>query len=204
MHDEFSDTRLHAFIDGQLHGRDRERLLAAMESDPVLAERICALQRTKAWVNLAFEDARAPQHPLPRTSGGGRWIRIFGLAASLLLLASGFLLGWLTATSPEPLQRVVLRDIEAGHQKVLLHIDRADRARFDEILDGAEHLLRTYRNQGIAVDVLANAGGVDMLRADVSPYAERIARMLRDYDNLQFVAAPIPCSGSRKRASRPC
>src|SRR5690606_31855004 len=113
---------------------------------------------------------------------------IFGLAASLLLLASGFLLGWLTATSPEPLQRVVLRDIEAGHQKVLLHIDRADRARFDEILDAAERLLRTYRNQGIAVDVLANAGGVDMWRSDVSPCAERIARMLRDYDNLQFVA----------------
>ncbi|MDV3239737.1 MAG: hypothetical protein LOY58_12915 [Gammaproteobacteria bacterium] len=186
MRDEFSDTQLHAFIDGQLHGRDRERLLAAMESDPALAERICALQRTKAWVNLAFEDARAPQHPLPRTSGG-RWIRIFGLAASLLLLASGFLLGWLTATSPEPLQSVVLRDIEAGHQKVLLHIDRADPERFDEILDGAEHLLRAYRDQGIAVDVLANAGGVDMLRADISPYAERVARMLREYDNLQFV-----------------
>lgn len=188
MDDEFSDSRLHAFIDGQLHGRDRERLLAAMESDPALAERICALQRTKAWVNLAFEDVHAPQRPLPHTSGGSRWIRIFGLAASLLLLASGFLLGWLTAASPEPLQSIVLHDVEAGHHKVLLHIDRADRARFDEILDSAEHLLRAYRGQGVAVDVVANAGGVDLVRADVSPYAGRIARLLREYDNLQFIA----------------
>lgn len=195
MHEEFPESLLHAFIDGQLHGRERERLLTAMESDPVLAERVCALQRTKAWVTMAFEDARASQRPLPRAGAGHRWIRVFGLAASLLLLASGFLLGWLSATAPEPLQSVVLRDIEAGHQKVLLHIDRADPERFDEILDGAEHLLRAYRDQGIAVDVLANAGGVDMLRADISPYADRIARMLREYDNLQFVA----CTNTLRR-----
>lgn len=193
--ENYPDNLLHAFVDGQLQGSSRERLLSAMEDDTHLAERVCALHRTKEWVNLAFEGVHAPQHPLPAPGGSSRLIRMFGVAASVLLLTIGFLLGWVSSTSQEPISSVVLRDIQAGTHKVVLHIDRSDPSRFTEVLDSAEELLRDYQGQGVEIDVLANAGGVDLLRADVSPYAERVTRMMRQHSNLQFIA----CTNTLKR-----
>ena len=190
----FSDNSLHAFIDSQLEGSERERLLAALESDAELRERVCALRRTKEWVNLAFADAHATPRPLPRMKAHTR-LRLWAAAASVLLLCCGFLLGWSVSTHNEHFSSVVLRDIASGNYKVLLHVSRSDNNSFDEVLDGAELLLKHYREQGIQVDVLANAGGIDLLRVDISPQAKRIARMMRDYDNIHFIA----CTNSLQR-----
>lgn len=204
---DFPVNQLHAFVDGQLHGADRERLLEAMETDLQLRERVCALRRTKEWVNLAFEDASAPdrerRHRMARGWSRQGWC---GLAASLLLLAAGFLLGWFVQDAQrahEPLGSVVLRDIEAGNYKVVLHIDRSDNARFEEVLDGAEYLLKAYRDNGVEVDVLANAGGIDMLRVDVSPYAQRIAHLMGEYDNLRFIACANTLQRLQEKGVKP-
>lgn len=204
---DFPDPLLHAFVDGQLHGADRERLLAAMESDLPLRERVCALRRTKEWVNLAFESAAPPARgrqriPLHARSRPG----LCGLAASLLLLTAGFLLGWLAQDAQdarEPLSSTVLRDIEAGKYKVVLHIDRSDSARFEEVLDSAEQLLKAYRDNGVEVDVLANAGGLDLLRVDVSPYARRIAHLMGEYENLRFIACANTLQRLQKKGIKP-
>jgi uncharacterized protein len=195
----FPDNLLHAFVDGQLHGADRERLLAAMETDIPLRERTCALRRTKEWVNLAFETAQSPVRTRTQTaSRGPSRQRMCALAASLALLIGGFLLGWFiqeAQRASEPLSSVVLRDIEAGNYKVVLHIDRSNAARFEEVLDGAEYLLKSYRDNGVEIDVLANAGGIDLLRVDVSPYAQRVAHLMSEYENLRFIA----CANSLQR-----
>lgn len=203
-HGRFSDNHLHAFVDGQLQSDEREQILSAMEEDTELREQVCALHRTKEWVNLAFEDARAPQHPLPKATGSARWIRLFGVAASLFLLTTGFLLGWMTSSSThEPLDSVVLHEFAEGNHKVVLHIDRSDPNRFSEVLDGAEELLRTYHDSDMEVDVLANAGGIDLLRVDVSPYAQRIARMMRKYNNLHFIACANTLQRLKEKGIRP-
>lgn len=204
---DFPDNQLHAFVDGQLHGADRERLLAAMEADTTLRERVCALHRTKEWVNLAFETATPPVRSHSR-SPARTWSRqrLCGLAASLLLLTAGFLLGWFTQDAQranEPLSSVVLRDIEAGNFKVVLHIDRSDAARFEEVLDGAEYLLKAYRDNGVEVDVLANAGGIDLLRVDVSPYAQRIAHLMAEYENLRFIACANTLQRLQEKGIKP-
>ncbi len=200
---EFSDNLLHAFVDGQLQGNERKRLLSAMEADADLSERVCALRRTKEWVNLAFEGVHAPLHSRHKIPAPSNRNRLFGLAASLLLLTTGFFIGWMVSTAHEPLNTVVMRDLQMGSHKVLLHIDRSDKARFDEVLDGAEELLRNNHEKGIEVDVLANAGGIDLLRADVSPYAQRIARMMSEYDNLHFIACTTTLQRLREKGIQP-
>lgn len=201
---EFSDNMIHAFVDGQLQGDERKRLLAAMEADADLSERVCALRRTKEWVNIAFEGVQAPQHSRHKIPASTNRNWLFSLAASVLLLTTGFLCGWtVSSTAQEPLHAVVLRDLESGNHKVVLHIDRSDEARFGDVLDGAEELLRDYRDKGMEVDVLANAGGIDLLRADVSPYAQRVARMMRDYDNLHFIACTNTLQRLRERGIQP-
>lgn len=203
----FPDNLLHAFVDGQLHGADRERLLAAMETDIPLRERACALRRTKEWVNLAFETARPPARAQSRSvHRGPSRQRLCTLAASFLLLVAGFLLGWFTQDAQrvhEPLSSVVLRDIEAGNFKVVLHIDRSDSARFEEVLDGAEYLLKAYRDNGVEVDVLANAGGIDLLRVDVSPYAQRVAHLMGEYENLRFIACANTLQRLQEKGIKP-
>ncbi len=191
----FGDDELHAFVDGQLDSARRERLLAAMEMDEGLREQVCGLRRTKEWLHLAFEEARPPRHRVERP--GGRWPRLGGLAAGLMLfLAVGFTAGWCLRPVPEAgVSSVVLQDVAASGYRVVLHIAEADPAKFEAVLDDAEQLLRQYREQGIEVEVLANAGGLDMLRVDVSPYATRVARMMSEYDNLTFIA----CSNAVKR-----
>jgi len=74
--------------------------------------------------------------------------------------------------------------------KVLIHVSQADAARSPETLDEIENLVRFYReqHQSARVEVVINAGGLDLVRADTTRFAERIRRMQRDYDNLTFAA----------------
>ncbi|WP_297528047.1 hypothetical protein [Thiohalobacter sp.] len=189
----FSDDELHAFVDGQLDTHGRERLLAAMEADPRLREQVCELRRTKEWMHLAFGEAHPPRHGGERPR---RRVRLGGVAAGLVFLAVSFFAGWHLRPVPEAgVNSVVLQDVVASRYRVVLHIAEADPGKFETVLDDAEKLLRQYREQGIKVEVLANAGGLDMLRVDVSPYAARVARMMNEYDNLTFIA----CSNAVKR-----
>lgn len=190
---EFSDDELHAFIDGQLDPVGRKRLLAAMEADPQLREQVCELRRTKEWMHLAFEEARPPRRHAERPR---RRMRLGGIAAGLVFLAVSFIAGWSLRPVPEAgVNSVVLQDVVASQYRVVLHIAEADPNKFEAVLDDAEQLLRQYREQGIEVEVLANSGGLELLRVDVSPYADRVARMMNEYDNLSFIA----CSNAVKR-----
>ncbi len=74
--------------------------------------------------------------------------------------------------------------------KVLIHVSQTNAANSPETLDEIENLVRYYReqHQSARVEVIINAGGLDLVRADTTRFAERIRRMQRDYDNLTFAA----------------
>jgi intracellular sulfur oxidation DsrE/DsrF family protein len=68
-------------------------------------------------------------------------------------------------------------------------------------LDDAEGLLRTAQEtaQPIVVELVANAGGLDLLRAGVSPHAYRIARLRAEHPNLALVACGQTVERLRER-----
>lgn len=74
--------------------------------------------------------------------------------------------------------------------KVLIHVSAARAARSSETLDEIENLVRHYRtrHQSARIEVVMNGEGLDLVRTDVTRYAERIRRMQREYDNLTFAA----------------
>ncbi|MGA7800908.1 MAG: hypothetical protein WCC36_08860, partial [Gammaproteobacteria bacterium] len=78
----------------------------------------------------------------------------------------------------------------AHTRKVILHISSANPKRIEEGLDMAERLLRTYKakHEKAELEVVANAGGLNLLRAGVSPFAGRVKRMQEQYANLAFMA----------------
>jgi intracellular sulfur oxidation DsrE/DsrF family protein len=74
--------------------------------------------------------------------------------------------------------------------KVLIHVSAARAARSSETLDEIENLVRHYRtqHQNARIEVVMNGEGLDLVRTDVTRFAERIRRMQREYDNLTFAA----------------
>lgn len=75
---------------------------------------------------------------------------------------------------------------EADPNRVMLHLDSDAPAKMLVALDQAEHLLNKAEQEGRAMqlEVISNSHGIDLLRAGVSPYAERIARLKHLHANL--------------------
>ena len=79
---------------------------------------------------------------------------------------------------------------QADGTHVVLHIATDDPARVNAALDDAEDLLKTYSSshRKVRLEVIANAEGINLLRAGYSPYAARIEAMTKRYDNIAFLA----------------
>ncbi len=81
-------------------------------------------------------------------------------------------------------------DTTAAQTKVLIQVNTAGAIHHRHALDEIENLLRHYRDTGVnaRLEVVINGEGLSLVRADASPYAERIERLQREYGNLTFAA----------------
>jgi len=84
--------------------------------------------------------------------------------------------------------------------KVLIHVNSNDTAHLKQALIEIEDLLRHYRvsSQRAQVEVVINGDGLALVRADVSPFADRIRALQAAYDNLTFAA----CQNTIERLKR--
>jgi intracellular sulfur oxidation DsrE/DsrF family protein len=181
---------LHAYIDGELEPQAKSRLLIQMENNEAIRARACELQRTKEWVKSSFEGETAPTRTLPGIRWRLRHTSPFHIAASLLIAVMAFGAGWsghsLRDGTPTP---VIVQDTannEAPH--VILHISDADESRFVKVLERTEMLLLKYRNTGAQIEVVANSGGLDLMRTASSHHVDRIKLLIARYDNVRFIA----------------
>lgn len=85
--------------------------------------------------------------------------------------------------------------MQAKPNKAVLFLGHSDPEKFREALDKAEKLLTRYKGQGVEVNLVDSAGGIDLLRKVSSPYVERIQYLSDTYAALQFVA----CSNTLAR-----
>ncbi len=204
--DGVSEADLHAFVDNQLDAEDRRRVRRAIRRHPELAQEVCDLDQMKDWVQQAYAaPPLAPDRRAARARPVG-WRR--ALAASLLMIAGGAF-GWFAssslANSPGGgggvAEATAALNDQAKKQatRIILHVGSSDRKTFDQALDTAESLLANAdNNPNFHLQVLANAGGVNLVRQNVTPHAQRIAAMLRDHPNLEFTA----CGQSLARLQR--
>lgn len=181
MKQQISDEQLSAFIDGELDAADREHVLAAVAVDAGLAQRACALRLVKEQVRHAYAE---PPAALSRQRPARPW-RALALA---LLLAGAATGGWVVRDQAAEHTDALARKPDTAH--VILHLASRDEQRARAALDDAEGLLRAASDSGqpLALELVANAGGLDLLRADVSPHADRIARLRAEHPNLALIA----------------
>lgn len=181
MRPEVSDEQLNAFIDGELDAADRERLLAAIAADGELAQRACALRLVKEQLRHAYAES-------PTVVSRHDPARPWRLVAGVLLLIGAASIGWMARDSLIASPTTEARRGETAH--VILHLADWDAGRADTALSDAEGLLRAAQDSGrmIVVELVANRGGLTLLRSDTSPHANRIARLRGEYPNLALIA----------------
>ena len=194
--DSYSDEQLQAFVDDEIELSERAEMMEAIHQDDELACRVCELLQIKDSVRLAYREPEQPVHSDKRWKTAYRSRTSFRAAAAVLIFALGTVTGLVMQTqeiSPagttSPLAAV--DTVNQQLKRVVIHISTAQTDRMEQALDDAEQLLVSYRTHPelVQLEVVANAEGLKLLRADTSPYPERIRRKMADqFDNISFLA----------------
>ena len=71
------------------------------------------------------------------------------------------------------------------------------------VLDYAENFLAENLELGTQVEVVANSGGVDLMRSGVSPFEYRVRALSEQYSNLHFVACMNSLRNLRRTGIEP-
>jgi len=192
----YSDEILNAYLDNELASEERQRLIEDIRDHEGLRQRVCNLEQIRNMISIAYHDLPEPQQRIetkPR-----RFSPYVGIAASIMIVF-GLIGGWFGhAYLQEDKTLLQLADsvqvnppTDLSHPwRVLLHVTSDDPYRLNAMLTETETILREYRakNQKVAIQILANGKGLNLLRNDKSPYAKRIAELQSNYDNLIFMA----------------
>ncbi len=189
---KFSDEFLNAFVDGELAPEDKNSVYVEIRRDESLNRRVCELRNLRELVRFAYAEPPCPAQMPSRRRALAR--AGLGLAASLTVIA-GALIGWgLHRTSDQHLRSDMMLPVPAAVSeepvKVLIHLSNGQPTHIQQTLDDIEGLIQFYRrqHQPARIEVIVNGDGLNMLRADTSPFPARITRMQKEYDNLTFAA----------------
>jgi len=178
-------------------------LEARLHTDPGLRHRLNELRRVRElFIQAADTNSRpsgqpATRHPLRRYA-------VPMAAVATLLLAVGVLLGRsflaptpeneLLAYLPENAQTIQPAHLEVqephGVTRAIFHVTSANPQETRRTLDRIETLARAYANNGRAlqIELVANAEGLPLVRADLSPAKDRVREIQRNHENVRFLA----------------
>jgi intracellular sulfur oxidation DsrE/DsrF family protein len=178
--DHISDEQLNAFTDNELDAAEKGDILSLSEESAELDARLCQQRKLKEMMQHAYEDVPAPKQPL---AGKVLKPRSFGWAAVLALcLVSGAMIGWVasTVTGGYPMGNAQLDGqgaaVVASADRYLLHITSGEPDEMKAALQRATALLE-QDNGGTPtrLEIVANEGGLDLLRSDITPFADEVA-----------------------------
>ncbi len=91
---------------------------------------------------------------------------------------------------------------EGQAHKVAIHVDEADPQVMNMALNNAANVISYYEEQGdtVTVEIVTYGPGLNMLIADQSPVADRVAQMSLANDSLQFSACANTLEAMEKKA----
>jgi len=181
--ENFSEEQLSAFVDGELEPEEKSRLYNEAARSTELDQRLCNHRKLKELVQHAYENVPEPVRSGPASLGRGGF---FGraLAASVLLvvgLAGGLLThGYLDQGRQAGIDQAA--EPVAKVENFLLHVTSGEPEQMFAALQQAEELLSAAEDGAQRqVEIIANERGLDLLRRDVTPYAQEIA-LLQEHD----------------------
>ncbi|HEY9050839.1 MAG TPA: hypothetical protein VIQ03_04800 [Gammaproteobacteria bacterium] len=196
---QYSDEMINAYVDGELTGADREAFRQAMEADASLREEARSICELKKQLKQSYGQVPVPGQSEARNSRRVMTCVRYG-AAAMLAIVVGTVAGWMGHSKYETMQEVAdvgslnglqLSPVDLSQpNKIVLHIGSAEPAKLKRTLDQVEYVIRHYRDTDVPfqIEVVANSGGIDLMRRGVSPYEKKIQHLMRTYNNVSFVA----------------
>jgi len=184
-----SDEELNAFLDEQLDADERDHVLEAINSDSHVNQRLNELRLLHDMVQHAYEEPPYRNEMKGKISSktGSRW----AVAASFVLTL-GVLLGWFGHQGIVGEEKLVTASVKAPEElnNVILHLTSSDPEKISSALDKAENMLAAYKaqNKDLRLEVIANDGGLNLMRQGVSSFQPRIQQLKNKYGNVEFLA----------------
>jgi len=209
-----SDEILNAFVDGEFSSEDRLLTLKSIAASENLSREVCDMYQLKELVNMAYGQGSIPD-PNRRSTRKGRRLGggLVAIAASVVALALGTVAVLeVSREQSVDLQQVALvsqeRDPAAGGEigpvtdvrRVLFHVTDVDLRDAEALFDDIEHMFETawLNDERLQVQMVLHGTGMDLVRADLAPFPNRIRDLVHTYDGLRITA----CGQSRARHER--
>lgn len=211
MKSQYSDEIINAYVDDELDGIEKEKFKTAMCQDPALKDKVHSICELKRALKNSYSEI-----PLPAASHNKISLTRFPAwqqaIAAIVMLVIGALFGWQGHDEYKNMQNISARDINVKgtlhglkltpvslqqSNKIVLHIASSDPAKLKSALNQIEYILNQYKQNNLSFDleVLANAGGITLLRNDLSPYRDKIRNIMTSNNNVSFIA----CSNGLQR-----
>lgn len=189
-----SDEVINSFIDNQLTTEEKQRIYSVQQEDQALSDYICRLRTLHNLIHDAYQDEAIP--PQPEAWHKRDLKRIKYAAAVVLLFTFGLTTGWFGHKQWNHELRYSTHigstnsTTPAASRNVLLHVSSNDPERLASALNEAERLLIKSKERRIPLqlEILANEGGLDLLRSDATRYQSRITELTTNYGNVSFLA----------------
>jgi intracellular sulfur oxidation DsrE/DsrF family protein len=83
--------------------------------------------------------------------------------------------------------------------RVVLHLSESDPKQFAAALTYIKNFLEANQAEDSRIEVIANSGGLDLMRVDTSPFKNQLVTMMRDHDNVHFIACANAIRNLRKQ-----
>lgn len=188
--EHFSEEQLNAFVDGELDPEEKSRLYNESAHAPDLDLRLCQLRKLKELVSHAYDDvppAKRPGGPPLRRSGPFGGALVAGILLAVGAVAGYFGQGLISA---DPVAKpATAAQVLEQPENYLLHVVSADPEQMQSALAHARYLLDSAdEGEFRRVEIVANERGLDLLRSDVTPFAEEI-RILQENDVVFYACA---------------
>jgi uncharacterized protein len=202
----YSDEIINAYVDGELDGPEKEKFKQDIKLDEQLAEKVHSICELKKTLKSNYG-----QMPLPesgdRSRTGFYQSYIKSTAVAVLVLCVGLFLGINInsvqiksdfAGQNDVINGVKLTPVDLQQpNKIILHVSESDPEVLYKTLYQIDSILQAYSKskKPFELEVVANSGGIDLFRNDVSPYKDRIKQIIKNYNNVSFIA----CSNAMEK-----
>jgi intracellular sulfur oxidation DsrE/DsrF family protein len=208
-----TDEQLNLFIDEELDTTEKDLIHQAMLDDTTLRERVCQLRAVRELVGYAYENTPEPKQENKSDKKHSRRA-LQGIAASLLI-GLGVITGWMVNENVRSTERIAsATDVfqyfkykapaDRTGRKIIIHVTTGDIVAVNAALNEAEQLLASYQESGtpMKLDIITNKEGINMLRVGVSPYVDRIERIIDENENVSFYACQRSINKAVKKEGR--
>lgn len=212
MNSKYSDEMINAFVDDELDSSDKESIKQAMAQDAELYASVNAVCALKKSLKQSYENLPGKYSSADSNLVAGPRVPWSQAVAAVLLLCVGLVSGWYGHSSIQndpvsaSIEGLQLSPVNMQQpNKIILHVSSSSGDKLEQALFKVEAIIEQYRHsqQSYAVEVIANSGGIDLLRQDVSPYADRIAELMASNDNVSFIACSNALEKLRLRGIEP-